>query len=248
MWTGVMEQLAAEGYHCLAPDQRGYSPAARPDDVDRYRYEDLASDVLALAQASGFATFHLVGHDWGAIAGWAAIAVDHEPIKSWTSLSIPHYQACAQAVRDDPEGEMYRGMLTVFTARDGSAEAMFSAEDFALLKATWVHSSPTEVEDYLEVFRSPGALTGALNWYRASDGHRRALGTDTIDFGPVGTPTLLIWGKNDPYVRRMPVDLAANLMRGPYRVIEADAGHWLVQEAPELVHNELLEHLRANAI
>jgi len=246
MWTGLMERLGDEGYHCLAPDQRGYSPGARPVDVDQYKYEDIASDVHALAMAAGFERFHLVGHDWGAIAGWAQLAIDDSPVRSWTSLSIPHYRAWAQAIVDDPEQETYRGMLAVFTNPDKTAEATFSADDFALPRATWVHSSPEEVEDYLEVFRQPGALTAAFNWYRATGAHSQALEGAAVDFGPVTTPTLLIWGKNDPYIRRMSVDMARPYMRGDYRVVEVDAGHWLVQEAPEVVHDEILEHLNTN--
>jgi hypothetical protein len=37
-------------------------------------------------------------------------------------------------------------------------------------------------------------------------------------------------------------------MRGPYRVVELEAGHWLAQEAPDRVHDEVLAHLRANAL
>jgi pimeloyl-ACP methyl ester carboxylesterase len=74
------------------------------------------------------------------------------------------------------------------------------------------------------------------------------LGSEAVDFGPVTTPTLLIWGKNDPYIRRMSVDMAGGYMLGPYRVVEADAGHWLVQGTPELVYRAMLEHLKANAI
>jgi pimeloyl-ACP methyl ester carboxylesterase len=102
MWTTLMERLADEGYHCLAPDQRGYSPGTRPGDVDRYNYEDLATDVQGLAAAARFERFHLVGHDRGAIVGWAQLAIDDKRIRSWTSLSIPHYRAWAQALLDNP--------------------------------------------------------------------------------------------------------------------------------------------------
>ncbi|HEY7467248.1 MAG TPA: alpha/beta fold hydrolase, partial [Dehalococcoidia bacterium] len=43
MWTDLMTTLADAGYHCLAPDQRGYSPGARPTEVDANRHEELAA-------------------------------------------------------------------------------------------------------------------------------------------------------------------------------------------------------------
>src|SRR5205814_9333879 len=103
MWTALRPRLAEAGYRALAPDLRGYSPGARPDDVSADGYEALGSDVFALADASGFERFHLVGHGWGALIGWAAVDIDGGTrIASWTSLSIPHYLGTAKATYDDP--------------------------------------------------------------------------------------------------------------------------------------------------
>jgi pimeloyl-ACP methyl ester carboxylesterase len=248
MWTGIMPALAEAGYHCLAPDQRGYSASARPDAVDDYAYEHLAADIHAIAAAAGFDLFHLVGHDWGAIAAWAAVSVDPRPVTTFTSLSIPHYHAFAEAVWSDPEEEPYRGFLELFLAPDHQAEAVLSADDFAGFVSVWTASPPEQVAAYLEVFRQPGALTAALNWYRACRGHRRALSGEGVEFGPVATPTVLLWGRDDPYVRRRSVELAAPLMTGEYRMVEVDAGHWVVQEQPTLVLDELRAHLTRHPI
>src|SRR5919202_1224240 len=57
--------LAAAGLRTLAPDQRGYSPGARPAGRSAYRVRELEADVLALLDAAGLASAHVVGHDWG---------------------------------------------------------------------------------------------------------------------------------------------------------------------------------------
>lgn len=246
MWTGIMRQLADAGYRCLAPDQRGYSPGARPEDVEAYSYRNLVSDVFALADAAGFGRFHLIGHDWGALVGWACVSVpDAARITSWTALSVPHTQAFARAVRDDPEEEPYRQILQ-FLLTEGAPEAW--AQNPALLKSVWTDSSDEEVEEYLRVLSAPGALRAAANWYRASRAHARSLEDPDAPFGEVATPSLLIWGKEDPYVRRMSIDLAREYMRGPYRAVELDAGHWLAQQQPARVTEEILAHLRANRV
>jgi len=244
MWTRLMDDLSDQGYHCLAPDQRGYSPGARPPDVEAYGYEQLARDILEIPAAAGFDRFHLVAHDWGACASWAALALDTGHIASFVSLSIPHYRAFAEAVYADPDEELYRGVLDLLTAPDHLAEGVMGADDCAPLVSAWVSSSPAEIEDYLGVFRQDGALTGALNWYRASRAHRRALDDPDAPFAAVATPTLLIWGRDDPYVRRMSVELAAPLMVGDYRVVELDAGHWLIQDCYETISTEVADHLR----
>jgi pimeloyl-ACP methyl ester carboxylesterase len=168
---------------------------------------------------------------------------DASPIASYVAMSIPHYLAFARSVWEDPDEAMYRSFLELFIAPDHAAESAFSADDFAGLRSTWAAHDAAEVDAYLSVFRQPGALTGALNWYRASDAHRRPLVDGSFQFDKVGTPTLLIWGRNDPYVRRMSVDLAAEYMTGPYRVVELDAGHWLLQEQFQAVSQAVAEHL-----
>jgi pimeloyl-ACP methyl ester carboxylesterase len=250
MWMRLMSELADAGYHCLAPDQRGYSPGARPAAVDDYSYENLAADVHALAEAAGWRRFHLVAHDWGAGAAWAALAANPDPVASFVSMSIPHYQAFAQAAWSDPDGGLYRSYLDFFIAPDHLAEETLAPDDFAAFKGDpWTSSSPEEVADYLDVFRQDGALTGALNWYRASRGHRRALDDPpSFGFGPVATPTVLLWGRDDPYALRLSVESAAKLMTGEYRVVELAAGHWLVQQCPEAVRDEISAHLGTHSI
>ncbi len=248
MWEPLMTTLAEAGYHCLAPDQRGYSAGARPADVDAYGYPQLAGDVLAIARAAGFDRFHLIAHDWGACVSWGVLSADPGRVASYVAMSIPHYRAFARAVWEDPVEELYRGFLELFTADDRAAELVMEADDFAGLRAAWAAHDPGEVDDYLSVFRQPGALTAALNWYRASRAHRRALDDGSFVFGAVDTPTTLIWGRDDPYVRRMSVDLATEYMTGPYRVVELDAGHWLVQEQPDAVTAAVVEHLARHRI
>jgi pimeloyl-ACP methyl ester carboxylesterase len=246
MWERIMPALADAGYHCLAPDMRGYSPGARPSEVEAYRYEELAADVFSIAEAAGFDRFHLVGHDWGALVGWCTLAVNPEPIVSWTAMSVAHYAGAARAVWDDPEQELYRGILKAFT--DPATAPAMAANDCAGMRFMWSDASDEEISDYVSVFRDPAGLQAALNYYVACDSHRRCLNDPTFVFGPVSTPTLLLWGKNDVAVRGMTVELAEPYMTGPYRLVVMDAGHFLVQEKTEQVRDEVLAHLKENPL
>src|SRR5690242_1302170 len=71
-WQRVQPRLAGAGYLAVAPNQRGYSPGARPVGVDAYDITRLVDDVLGMADALGAHEFHLIGHDWGALVAWAA--------------------------------------------------------------------------------------------------------------------------------------------------------------------------------
>jgi pimeloyl-ACP methyl ester carboxylesterase len=240
MWSDLMTTLAAAGYHCLAPDQRGYSPGARPTEVDAYRYEELAADVLAFGRELG-ERFHLVGHDWGSIAGWLTLATDPSPIASWTAISIPHYTAWARSVYEDPAMEFYRDRLLKTWMTEGAGEASLSPE---FLRTIWAAKSAEQTEESIARLTEPGALTGALNWYRASRGHKRAL--EDFEIPAISVPTLLIRGRNEAGQSVM-AD-AASLMAGEYRVAELEGGHFIVDEQPQLVAEETLAHLLAHPI
>ena len=97
-WGPVARRLAAAGYRVLAPDQRGYSPGARPSGRRPYRVEELAADVVALADAAGGGPVHVVGHDWGAIVAWALAALHPERVTTVTGVSVPHPAAFFRAM------------------------------------------------------------------------------------------------------------------------------------------------------
>ena len=243
MWVRLMPLLAEAGYQVLAPDQRGYSPGARPAGAEHYRYIDHASDVVALADAMGWERFHLVGHDWGALSGWAVVAKWPERLLSWTALSVPHARAFGTAIRDDPDQKQRSQYVNLFR-QEGVAEETLMANDLAPLRGIWSQSDPEELVEYVEVFRDGGALTGGLNWYRGS----RGIDPDDpeVNFGDVTVPTLMIWGNQDQAIGRKSNDDAAQYHKGPYRWVELDAGHWLIQERFEDVSREILAHLEAN--
>src|SRR5207244_639881 len=86
-WRNQLVALAVAGYRAVAPDQRGYSPGARPADVGEYRVERLVGDVLGFADALGVERFHLVGHDWGGAVAWQVAGRHPERLLTLTSLS-----------------------------------------------------------------------------------------------------------------------------------------------------------------
>jgi pimeloyl-ACP methyl ester carboxylesterase len=240
MWDGLMTSLARAGYHCLAPDQRGYSPGARPAGVESYRYEELAADALALGRGLG-GRFHLVGHDWGAIVGWLTLATDPSPVASFTAMSIPHYTAWARSVYEDPAMSFYRDRLLNTWMIEGAGEASMRPE---FLRTIWAAKPAEQTEREIARLSEPGALTAALNWYRASRGHKRALEDFTIP--SISVPTLLIRGTKEAGTQVMAE--APSLMTGEYRVVEPEGGHFIVEEQPQLVAVETLAFLRAHPI
>ena len=241
MWIRLMEKLSAEGYYCVAPDQRGFSPEARPQKVQDYAIEFLASDVVGLADAFGIEKFQMIGHDWGSAIGWAVVAFHPERVKSWTAMSVPHIKAFSDAIRFDKKQKKMSQYMAFFQWR-GIPEWFLLKKDRLNLRKTWKKSSPEELQDYLDVIGNKPALKSTLGYYRANYKTLKK-GKGTENYLEVSTPTLMIWGNKDIAIGRTSVEGTAQYMKGPYEYVELEAGHWLMQEAFDACSGPILSHL-----
>jgi pimeloyl-ACP methyl ester carboxylesterase len=244
MWVGLMEKLAAEGYRCIAPDQRGLSPKARPAEVSAYHIRELANDVISLADTLGIGRFHLIGHDWGSAIGWAVVTLHPERVISWTAMSVPHLRAFADAIRHDPKQRKMSRYMGWFQWK-GLAEWFLLRKDAKVLRDTYRKMPADHTAEYLRVLGNKETMRASLNYYRAN---YRLLkkGDEVKQFGDISTPTLMLWGKKDFALGRTGIENTAQYIKGPYRLVELQATHWLMQEVPEECGREILRHLREN--
>lgn len=236
-WRGVGARLAAHGVRVVAPDQRGYSPGARPVGVEHYRMSHLVQDALTVADAMGLAQFHLLGHDWGAQVGWSLCERAPERVQSFTALSVPHPRAFATAYRQDAEQERASSYIGVFW-QPGVGERWLADDDWAGLRRMLTGLAAGEVEHYVERLSEPGAVTAALSWYRAMESDSLA--------APTRVPTTYVWSTGDAALRRRGAELCAEYVIADYRLVVLDGvSHWIPDEAPEAVAEAVLERVRA---
>jgi len=236
----VSPALHQAGLRTLAPDQRGYSPGARPAHRSDYRMRAVVDDVLALLEAAGLPSAHVVGHDWGGIAAWALAAWHPWRVRTLTVLSVPHPAAMAQAmVRSD---QALRSSYMGFFQLPAVPERVLLAGGATVLRRMLRQGGlPDEpAERYVQRMQEPGALTGALNWYRAIPFGRR----DRV--GTVRVPTLHVWGDRDVALGRAAIDASAAFVAAPYRLEVLDgANHWLPELAAERVAELVTAHVRS---
>jgi pimeloyl-ACP methyl ester carboxylesterase len=235
MWEPLSAAAASRGYRVVAFDQRGYSPGARPEGTGAYRLDETVGDVLAVADAARFADFHLVGHDWGCVVGWIAAARHPARLRSWTGLSIPH---------PGPMIAQLRGGLPTYIRVFNTpwlAELIFSFGNFALLRRGLPEGEARA--EALAALAEPGALTAALNWYRAIPAGLASFSDESLDVEP---PTLFLWGRREGWVNPARLEAQRALARGSYEELELDAGHWLLEEQPRAVIERVLAHLEAS--
>jgi pimeloyl-ACP methyl ester carboxylesterase len=241
-WRAQLPALAEAGFRAVAFDQRGYAPGARPEQVEAYRADELVADVLAIADAIGAERFHLVGHDWGGAVAWYVAGRHPARVATLTAVSQPHPLAHARAIASGGEQARMSEYIPRFR-QAGAAEEELLADDARGLRelfAAW--GDLPEPDPYLSALREPGALTAALNWYRAL--RRR----DAEQTGPIAVPTMFVWGADDPILGREAAEATAALVDGPYRFEVLDGvSHWLPELAAEQLNRRLLEHLEAGS-
>jgi pimeloyl-ACP methyl ester carboxylesterase len=236
-WDRVLPALHAAGLRTVAPDQRGYSPGARPSDVDAYRMAEVTADALAIMDALEIETAHVVGHDWGAVVGWNLAARHPDRVRTLTAVSVPHPLASVEGFLKDPEQPGRTAYMKLFR-QPGKAEDVLLSEDARRLRAVYTGVDPADVDSYAARFLEPGALTAALNWYRAMS---RA---DLDGIGPVAVPTTYVWSDGDFAVGRIAAESCAAHVTGDYRFVAlSGVSHWIPDEAPGALAEAILDRV-----
>lgn len=232
-WRHQLEALGAAGYRAVAPDQRGYSPGARPATVEAYDPERLVEDTIGFADALGTPRVHLVGHDFGGLVAWHTASRHTDRLHTLTVVSTPHPRAVARSILEGGEQREKSSYMLFF--RSDAAEGWFLDDDAAGLRRAL---AGVDAEDAVRVLTQPGAMTAALNWYRA-------LNRGVIErMGEITTPTMYVWSSDDPALGRVAAEETAALVAGPYRFEVLDGvDHWVPQHAPDQLNALLLEHI-----
>jgi pimeloyl-ACP methyl ester carboxylesterase len=238
-WKRVTPALHQHGLRTLAPDQRGYSPGARPSGRSAYRLRETTADVLALLDAAGLTSAHIVGHDWGAAVGWALAAWHPDRVRTLSALSVPHPGAMAKAMVSSDQA--LRSYYMALFQLPVLPERLLLADDGAVLRR-FLRSDdlPGDVVDhYVARMQEPGALSGALGWYRALPFAAR----DRI--GRVRVPTLHLWSSGDVALNRAGAEATASFVDAPYRLEILDGvPHWIPELAPDRVAELVTAHVR----
>jgi pimeloyl-ACP methyl ester carboxylesterase len=240
-WAAVTPLLTEAGLRTYAPDQLGYSPGARPDDMGAYSTPNLTQVTADLMTALDLGQADVVGHDWGANVAWALAAWHPDRVRSLTAVSVPHPAAYTVAYRTDPEQKERSGYIRLFW-QQGKAEEVLLADDARRLRRMLTggegdNGVPAEaIEEYVAVLSAPGALTAALNWYRAMSSSERV---DRIE-----VPTTYVWSDGDVAIGRTAAEACANYVTGDYRFVElAGITHWIPEQAPDQVAAAILDRI-----
>jgi pimeloyl-ACP methyl ester carboxylesterase len=215
-WRHQLEPLAAAGYHAIAPDQRGYGRSSCPTEVEAYRVDHLAADLIGLLDETGHDQGVFVGHDWGALVVWELAKLHPERVRAVVGVSVPFVQwpgvptEVMRAVYGD------RFFYILYFQSVGPAEAELG-KDPRRTMARVLYSASGDGFTGLPSELPPAAGTGFL---------------DVMEDPPEPLPAWLSWDDIDQYA----ATFRASGFFGPlsyYRNLDAD--YALVKDIPPSV-------------
>ncbi len=237
VWRYVAPILNAAGYRTLAMDRRGFAPGARPKRRRDYTLPILAADVVTLIDEVG-GSAHVVGHDWGAAAGWTVAGYHPEQVRTLTAVSVPHPAAMMKAMVKSDQLRKSSYML-VFNLP-------FLPELLVRRRAAWFDLQLRKggmTKDDVASFRAEivddGALPTSLNCYRAIPLTKPR----AIRFR-VSAPTTMVWSSNDVALSRWGAEHSVDWVDGPFELVVLDGvSHWIPTQAPDLLADAILQRV-----
>lgn len=241
-WRHQIGPLAEAGLRVVVPDQRGYDLSDKPSGIAAYHLDRLAGDVLALADAYGFPTVRLVGHDWGGLVAWWVASCHPERIDRLAILNAPHPAVVGAYMRHHP-GQWLRSAYVGVFQFPGLPERLLTADRCRALRRALTTTSrpgafaPAEIDRYVEAWLQPGAMTAMLNWYRALVRLPRAMPPR------VRVPTLILWGRQDTALQPGLAEASLAFCDDGRIQWYTRASHWLAHEEPAAVNADLTRFL-----
>ncbi len=246
-WDGMLRRLS-DRFHCVAPDQRGYGQSVKPVGVRAYSTGKLAADAAAILNHFAPHARCVIGHDWGASVAYALAFSRPDLMDRLIIMNgahpIPFQRALAAGGAQSAASQYFHDL------RAPDAEAVFAADGFHRLRTifaggmdmSWL--SGARLDAYRAAWAMPGALTGMLNWYRATplavaDPGNPVPEDRLVPLDPMRLratmPHLLIWGMNDTALLPEATEGLEALCSDLRRVEVPGADHWLHHQQPDRI-------------
>lgn len=245
-WRHLGPELAARGYRVVAPWLPGYdAPFGKPVGAGTY----VRRVLDARAQYDGDDRAVLIGHDWGANAGYGVVSTDRDAFGRFVALAVPPTAALATAIFS--YAQLKRSFYIWFIQQVGLAEAALVQPGFwESLWADWSPGyDPTDDVAELRKYVTAANISDVLGPYRASfspqyadpDSEAEALAS----MQPPPVPTLCLHGATDGAIgAELLADAAAHLPAAGSRFEIIDGvGHFLHLEQPEAIATKILDWL-----
>ncbi|QLC72450.1 alpha/beta hydrolase [Pseudomonas sp. LPB0260] len=246
IWHAMAERLARH-YHIICPDLRGYGDSGKPPsaaDHSPYAKRAMALDMVEIMEQLGYRDFFVAGHDRGARVAHR-LALDHpQRVRKLCVMDIVPTRHMFATTDQHFASGYYHWFFLI--QPDGLPERMIGADPGYYLReklkrwsAPGARFAEDAVAQYLRCFSRPETIHATCEDYRAAASID--LQHDEADRDrKVSCPLLALWGSKGFVHRTYDVlgvwrDYAKQVEGGPI-----DCGHFLPEEAPEQVAEQLL--------
>ncbi|MEU6866129.1 alpha/beta hydrolase [Streptomyces sp. NPDC046876] len=240
-WRKVLPALAAH-YRVIAVDLRGMGGSGKP--AGGYDKKTLAGDVHRLLGRLGIESAHVVGHDIGAMVAYAFAANHPRATRKIALLDVSHPEPGWAELPLIPREGIRHLWWFAFNQVEGLPEQLLAGRSRLLLDWLFGAMAPDgdDIDDharrvYARAYDEPDAIRAGNAWYRAFAQDI----ADLAGYAPVTAPILALGGERSNYERLV---TAVPQLGTDTRVVRVDgAGHYLPEERPEAVVEELTRFL-----
>jgi pimeloyl-ACP methyl ester carboxylesterase len=241
-WRHQIPALVTAGFRVVAPDMRGYNLSSKPSEVADYHIDKLASDVSALIRERGERSAFVAGHDWGAAVAWHLAMLDPDVVQRLAILNAPHPRRFVHGINHP--AQLLRSWYMFFYQLPWLPEVTLRRWLPVLCPFERAlgpdRFSPEDLTEYKKAWALPGVVPAMLAYYRA--GFADTAAAILARIRPIHSPTLVIWGESDHYLRTQLAEPSRDDVPGLERVERLpDASHWVHQHAPQRVSQLLIE-------
>jgi haloacetate dehalogenase len=246
IWHEVAPRLA-HNFHVICPDLRGYGDSSKPPSTpDHYPYSKraMAQDMVDVMASLGYSEFLVAGHDRGGRVTHRMVLDYPERIKKACVMDIaPTHHMFKTADQNFATGYYHWFFLI---QPDGLPEHMINADPaYYLMEKLKRWSAPgavfadEAVAEYVRCFSKPESIHASCEDYRAAASIDLQHDEEDMD-KKVECPLLALWGAKG-FVNRTYDVLRVWYERAEQIAGKAlDCGHFLPEEAPAAVCDELV--------
>ena len=239
-WEYQISFLASAGYRVIIPDQRGYNLSDKPRGSSNYRMELLVNDLVGLADELNLGRFSLAGHDFGGMVAWWTAIYFPERIKRMIIANAPHPKVMREVLKRD-FGQLRKSWYTFFFRIPRIPEWFVRSRNWKMLTSVMAKNlTEDQLNRYRESWAQPNAIGSMINWYRAF-GKKFNKKASSLE---VSIPTLILWGKKDPYLSYKMAPLSEKMcLEGQLETFE-EASHWVHQDDSDRFNQSMISFLR----
>lgn len=235
LWRYQIPALLDAGLRVIAPDLKGLGAAPKPQEVEAYSLPILMQEVMGIMDSLKVDRFYLTGHDWGAALSWFIAAFHPQRIKRLVALSV----GCPGNSGTRTFEQLKASWYGILIANSNGVETLVQANDWEFFKK--LTQNKGDQERYLKDLSQPGALSAALNYYRANF---KMDFNQVFQLPPIKCDVMGVWSDGDIYLVESHVKNSFENIEGTWRYEKiTNSGHWMMLEKPDELNRLLVDFL-----